>query len=82
MTTSVEISVAFGPAPIAAGTSVPSSDAATVTANPVQEKRFASRNRLRTVAARGFVTVLMQVGAPSSPGRYDIRPFGGTEPLP
>ncbi|GLY35716.1 hypothetical protein Amsp01_017400 [Amycolatopsis sp. NBRC 101858] len=60
---------------------MPSRDAATVTANPVQEKRFASRSRLRTVGAvgaRGFVTVLMQVRAPTGPGRYEFRPFGGT----
>jgi len=52
-----------------------------VTANPVQEKRFASRNWLRTVGARDAVTVLMQVRAPTTPGTDDIRPFGGTGAL-
>jgi hypothetical protein len=67
---------------MAAGTSVPSRDAATVTPNPVQEKRFASRSCLRTVGARGFVVVLMQVRAPDREGTYDIPPFGGTTGVP
>ena len=58
--TTVVIRVALAPAPIADGTSAPSSEAATVTVNPVHENRFAAPSRRLKVGGRSLSFVYIQ----------------------